>query len=189
MDSVRTSLIFLALEPRHMLTFPRLNARTNLDQEQLSGTSSVSTMATATRYIFLTRISSRDVKFDESSPIVPALAHNATKEVVGNSTVSFESTTLPDEDNEEPDSGDLFYPELEQEDEFLDAISYAGVLLDTEPVTHSPECTRSSRVVKPPGIYSTGSASMAIVLNVRMGNEKRTVHKSYREAMDSATAL
>ena len=116
-------------------------------------------------------IVSRDVKFDESSPIVPTLAHNARKESGGDSTVSFESTTLLDEDNEEPDSRHFLNAESEQEDEFLDATSDARVLSDTDPVTHYPECTRSGREVKLPERYSAGTASLAIVLNVRMDNE------------------
>ena len=92
---------------------------------------------------------SRDVKFDESSPIVPAVAHNAKKEPSGDSTASFESTTLPDEDNEEQESGDLFDAKPEQEDEFLDATSDAGVS-HNDSVTHYQECTRSGRKVKPP---------------------------------------
>ena len=133
-------------------------------------------------------IVSRDVKFDESSPIVPALAHSARKESNGDSTVSFESTTLLDEDNEEPDCGDFLNAESEQEDEFLDATSDARVVSDTDPVTHYPECTRSGRVVELPERYSAGTASLAIVLNVRIGNEEPTVPTSYKEAMDSDAA-
>lgn len=56
---------------------------------------------------------SRDVKFVESSPIVPALAHNARKEVGGDSTVSFDSTTLLYIDNEEPNPDGRFNAESE----------------------------------------------------------------------------
>ena len=133
-------------------------------------------------------IVSRDVKFDQSSPIVPALAHNARKESSGDSTVSFESTTLLDEDNEEQESGDLFDAESEQEDEFLDTTSDDGVLMDADPITHYPECTRSGRVVKPLERYCVASVSLAIVLKIRMGNEEPTVPTSYKEAMDSDAA-
>ena len=66
--------------------------------------------------------------------------------------------------------------------------SDARVESDTDPVTHYPECARSGRVVKLPERYSAGTASLAIVLNVRMGNEEPTVPKSYKEAMDSDSA-
>ena len=127
---------------------------------------------------------SRDVKFDESLPILPAVAHNDKKESSRDSKVSFEDNTFPDEENEEQESG-LFDAESEQEDEFLDAISDASVLPDADLVTHYSECTRSARVVKPPERYSAGSVNLAVFMNVRMGNEELTIPTSYKKAMDS----